>query len=1754
MERYKVVSINTVGITDEDICTKVNRGVFNRYSVLDYLGQPLDYSIIEATINLSRVGWISMFDWWLFTCLLHKELRRNLSLKIRLDFLGKLDSGLLSYRESKNYIDGKTTIQHHSEKDYYNSYAVHRVINFVKALEPRGYDNIAGGRLVLGGLSAREARSLGWYRRNNDIEESVILPRTTIGTDESRRVFLGRGQIEKWRESMSIDRVPEAAIFHSDEFWRVLCYELASNICEHAEDIGFVAGRVVIPNQNGYLPLWCGKVYRPEILEKLNISINDGFVELCVSDSGKGIPATIMSAYQKRYRERHHIEIEPMKVSTANLIKFAFDELGTSKNEDSSWITERHALGHALFVVAKYGGILVVRSGDTEVIYIADKGTFSRCDSQLGFEPQIETPLPLNVPGTHLQLLIPLTPAVVSDSARYSSHLPSSFHIDPLHPVGPLIPVQDRLDTLSIAKPNYKPHDFKVACRELSKEILEGPYTRSELIVLDFGGVNWTPAKFETFLYLMQNVLHSRPVLFTQVSHKFAEAVINQEEEDAPSYLPESFQDEIRQQAKEREFTEGKFLETYSGLGEVVLALGPDSGEYLFGVRDSILRAVLHNLLGDEGKTINELSSSSGLARHHLEEVLNQASNLFKMVEGQRWKSVFTKKQLDVQRLRSITEHFKNVAHNCRAWRGKVRDRVNNSEIASSKRYYLPSENVVYNEFLETSRIVARERYVIEIAERLIYRLLYGLERLGCAPTCVEILACSTTPTVLIGEAIRRVWPVQKDSERPVVVDYGPSLFTGADSAYIRISDEEKPRAVVIQDIFSEGTLAKKTVFLAERQGANVLFVLSFIRFLESNDCPDGEPITFTPASGWEKKHDIVGKPIHAMIGVRKPVNKIMTEIPDWGENEAFEDYVVDPRSLRPVTLRSLRLESDFSTERALTLRDACLRELDMDGSECRLAAGHFVYGHRHFAVVVNIRGVLNGDIGRKIINQLADICCDVSNFSEVPKDEIRDNKFSGNVSAILLPLYSQIHYILSGLQLELAQRGHRVPPFLLDSTSFGGGVHTYEIPYQIRDQIWKAASEIKLITDSGFPLDIKEKGIKQLQLRLLFIDDAIFSGRTLHTVLESLAKHVDNTKSKVYGPKMDDYAEPIEWIQAFVVINELPQARSALWHQLDKCPASRAFRFKEYAPFIGVATYTAADCPFCKEIDQLNNLKLRIASIDATEACGWIEQRKKDIRPHTTEAHSFGEEPPIKLPEPIDVLPIKGSSAYVPFHADSAIWRFRELMYLSYPLGDILKCLDRTRRSGARFPYAKKEYARFRSAVYDWCYENWHQVHLYHAEDTILFELNEEVDKGESIIVETIYKLSGLISVTDEEEDYKGKDEGLLPPTRDDHIVSFVKRLIDTLAERDISHTKEASQSTLDLDIALTLLFFSASPGMIEKAGLLDYLHEVEKRVSRRSSFVGILYRRFTKPKATDPFWALTTIAETCYRGGLLDTPEQRRNSDHELLGHMVCDMVKEPENEEYRRRLEGTLHIFMASVENLEPYFGETLLDSVMDSSKKVRDWLKQPLDISLSEYSCLEKLLNSIEDESSWDRFTEKCHMSVERFVDELKTRFRKLQEKWSIEKDLSVSTDICDSVKNNDKQVSPLQLTTSISQDIEGACIMTHIEKLYGFISNYALEPAKTTPTSISGFPRLEIMPSCKPHFLTIKIFTCYGLASEARKKVEQKSGKIQRNLNELRRFGVEEEEHEIVCNGESEPLLLSLTVPVGFEKRSKQLCH
>jgi hypothetical protein len=105
--RSETIKIRKVGLSGDPRLAKVGRGVFEFESILDFISQPFKTDLDEVIIDLTLVGWVSLFDWSVLTCLLHDKLEKNSKLQISLDFIGMRAGGLIAFRECADFINNR---------------------------------------------------------------------------------------------------------------------------------------------------------------------------------------------------------------------------------------------------------------------------------------------------------------------------------------------------------------------------------------------------------------------------------------------------------------------------------------------------------------------------------------------------------------------------------------------------------------------------------------------------------------------------------------------------------------------------------------------------------------------------------------------------------------------------------------------------------------------------------------------------------------------------------------------------------------------------------------------------------------------------------------------------------------------------------------------------------------------------------------------------------------------------------------------------------------------------------------------------------------------------------------------------------------------------------------------------------------------------------------------------------------------------------------------------------------------------------------------------------------------------------------------------------------------------------------------------------------------------------------------------------------------------------------------------------------
>lgn len=1322
-----------------------------------------------------------------------------------------------------------------------------------------------------------------------DGDHTVVHGLTRVSSASECYRFVDSRDINIWRAAMS-NRFESSPLFESEELWRVMCHELAVNIVDHSSATGFLSVRVVEHplDSAGMLRPWCHTSFGslPKALQPV---MRNGFIEVCVSDAGTGIVATLEPAY------RHRFNLSPEQpVTPGEVLEFAFDEFGTRKTDADSWATDVHALARVLHMVERYGGVLKVSSGGLSVKYEGLGEPFGRLPNHHGYRSTATTAWYEHIPGTHIQLLLPLHPRQAHDHSAtrrpvLQRPLPNRFFAQPNKPKGHLVPLTTYFGRRDEAAGAEERLSFFTTCERLTRELMQRP--RSEPVVFDFGDLAWNEAQAETFLVKLQNVLQYRPALLIEIDPKLARGITALEQQQRPLHGDGN----------------SVFLESYSRIGMPVLGLDSDGRPFIFGLRDAACEAALERLIYGPA-SIRDLTSG-GVSESKLRRVLSSASPLFEPADRNRWRCAWNEEALAVEAARSIERHFEAVATANQAWRGKaVMDQARDADVTHSvsPKYHLPWINEWRSDFLDMSRILARGRHADEIAQRLVYRLEHGLTRLGRSMGDVDALACTSAPALLLASALHRWW---RQPRRPAVVDLGYYVLSN------RLEDIPAVTAgggaLIIEDLIDSGDSSKRLVATLQKQNTSVLAILGFARFNSRLTAARATSIDF----GWTTSDEMVGSvPTHVMLEIPRPPS---CEALSSDEDDRYA-FVIERRSLRPVRYPTLRREFAPGRDGDLERRNRYMELLDQSREGCLVAAGHYVYGPRHYAVAVDIRSALASEVGDRIAPWIADVCEGLSQRASAPWETARAQQFDGDVSVVLMPLHSQIHYLWPRVEHLLSLRNRRQPMWLLDATIFTGRGPEYLIPSQLQHQLQSA---LQSASGGG--------------LRILVIDDAAASGRTAETVLATILRLSNLVKTRSRSKH-----SPVQWIRYFVVLNQMDYPQNLLWSTLDRVgDDSIPFMFNSFAPFMGMAVYDAGTCPSCQTVTRLRRLERSAASNLADDAQHWIARTLKTLEPRAIDAPGF-RPPRTRFSRPLTVLASRSGagrppSQYHAHHADTAIWRFLELMYLAYPPADVLRQLAEAWPHTSNPPNHndEAEFQRYRQAVLDWCIRHWPRVAADGSAHAVIAAIEKEFDENTGIAVRVFEPCATLI--------------------HEPEVRRLVERLIDRLAtlEMDRQSTgllpqEERGRRSATVFQALTLLFLQASPAEIgvspdgSHSGLVAKLAEAAERVSATgSTFCRMLYLQITRPKRhADAKWALESLAETLFRGR---DPKQPDLATHELLPELVRKVIAYAPRQENLLLLQGSVNLFVASLDDLSAY--SAVGREALELASRARHWLR-------------------------------------------------------------------------------------------------------------------------------------------------------------------------------------------------------------------
>jgi hypothetical protein len=1584
------------------------------------------------TADLSNIDFIPLSSAVGLAALLERLATDPLTTSIGIDLKGTNSGPLLS---TNDYIRERKRAGANKEKwtqPLVQAWRVYEVAGFLESLGLSGALNIPGrGNRINYTWVGEEGARLRKFATRDDEKPTVVMRLMRIETKEHCKQFLEADQIVAWREAMG-HRFRSSPLFEFEELWRIFCHELAVNIYEHAGTAGFLAARVVEPD--AFAAPWCRMSYPSEV-QSLFPRMSEGFIELCVSDSGQGFAATLEASYRRQALTPKESAITPEEI-----LPFAFDEVGTCKNLQESWATERHALGRILQIVAKYGGALTLQSSGVEVAYVSKGGAFERIPNHLGYRPQKMTRVGKTL-GSHLQLILPLIPFTPEGREDWRKSilvdfLPTAFYADPRQVRGHLLPIYEALDSQEPCVGKLDVLRFQKKCEVLAQKlIMERPSL--EPLILDFSNLHWTAAQFETLLYLLQNVLQHRPVLFVEMDPNLAREIIRLEQTGSTelhSGLPDRLPSVTGRSYDE--ISERNYLETYQRVHSTVLGLDIHGKRYIFGLNHRWCEPVLLSLI-DHPKTLPMLCDGRTVEDHRvLKGIFNNVNPLFFHDDKGFWRTIWDNQSLANETQRAMSKHFEKVADRCDAWRGRTeRKQVNvgpdgqPSVPQTAMTFNLPWQNEWTIEFFETSRILSRQRYADEAAQRLIFRLEKGLQINGKNLSEVLVLACVTAPAILLAAALHRWWP---SDNRPAIADLGPYLMLDPDGSLPAIASAGG--IVIVQDILDRKQVSTRLLELLKRQQKEVLCILSLASFVD-----DSTKLGMTPIdAGWRDPGEVK---THAMI------NLLRAERCAPSDHDDPRAHWVEPRTLRPFRYSTLRRE----LKEKPTLRERA-RPFFAPQQKGVICAGHYVYGERHYSVALDIKRAVEGEIGGEISAWLADICqgvrnrgsapfvandfkkasgvrtrllnghdpvsrCIVEQFSPASRkileqpntheselqfllakefNAIRQNEtfhekvrfpenmlspkindllsqgvkgtrmfqlnrllledafpgeirhypdsaidwesprsldFDGDVTVVLMPLHSQIHYLWPRVESLLAQRGRRQPMWLLDATLFLGHGPAYRLPYQIDQQIRMAMRRLVNARRSG-STDAASG------LRILILDDAMVSARTAETILAELDRTVAKACEDLGNAEGD--IRPVEWIRYFTIFNQMGQSKHQHWHSLREVGSVQSipFVFEEYRSITGVPVFEELNCPSCADLRRMDRLMLTAERHSAQKATVWAAQRRLALKATAIDSPGF-QRNPVPLPRMIDLLARKNKprklDKYQVSNADEAILRFYELMYMSYPPTDVLPSLSAPNAWGAVGESQEliAEYERYRWSVFEWCLRNWPRLIADSARAAFFKCVHDEL-KAETKLVENIF-------------------EGLARLRQDQLVKEFIVMSIQMLVELEkqprTNQVEESDQKKLLLEKALTLFLLNIPDDELKvfeindrgiNTTLLDYLAKLAHSFTTPTlTFTGHLHLCFTRSRKADPAWGLQVLAENLFRGRDPDDPAA---GSHRLLPRLLSELDLGSATASDCRLLQCSLSLFLAALDDMSLFAAEHAIPfgQIKSLGNKVLDWL--------------------------------------------------------------------------------------------------------------------------------------------------------------------------------------------------------------------
>ncbi len=938
-----------------------------------------------------------------------------------------------------------------------------RIFNFHCYLYNKGFCNFwddpyTDGQIILENFSFEYAESIFLrYKFDPKNKSTEINLRNTFvhrisGTPKDRKkiLFTSLRDLER--------RLPQkhkdSPLFKDGEFESIFLNELADNIASHSNTRGYFSARSLsADDMKGKSKNNIDLIFNDLPTEFKGKTINNGFFEVCISDSGPGIAETLGKAYKKVLTTFFDFDNENLKFNDQNVIEFAFDELGTRFiHNNQNALTQIHSLNRILQYTRKYGGCLQVLCNSLKLSF----NTFNQLKRGkwgLGFKAEVvektfHKGLTINVLLPHYYL------GTTSYPKAWNCPWPEEYPLEKQFPEYYYVGIEL----------GQKPTKTEILKRT-SQVVRELNARRIGYLCFDFSGTEeWDIHSLIDFLRKTQTNVSRNQVWGINLSAKHIDELKSLNLKSEGLNFPDNF--------------------GFLCLDNTINQKPHFISKTILNISDSFLFTLSNVEKADEAITfdiddlISNIKNNSGIIYNKvdLSNLLSNHTALFSSLGGDSWRCDFDRLRMTRSAENSMKFNFKKILEKTSSIYGEKTDKTPDGKIAV---YEQPSTGVYTNEFIWTYKLLQIGKYTEELSIRFKYILDQYIkttypEKSTGSNDYIYSIVCVTAPARILGEAISKLY-----NNQPPVIDLRTINDLKKDESIedFSVSNEisvNKPICLIVTDVLSSGTLLSNLIEVVKKANYEDIIIAALIKFINKKGNIEGWKEKIEKTSFKIKDHEQHSKtdtlPVAILYEHPRPV---IVEINNQNTN-LYQKHWIEPYSLKPYDVEVL-VNQFYSWEYKEKIRKIPHRIGVLDAKGC-IAYGHFKDHNHHNRILIHMQKAIED---KEIFTMI------LEDFYEFIKGD--------PPLFIIIPLHSNISRLISDLKIYLRNRHLNIPVICSIPSDLQGRGQHYLLP-----------EEAKYLLKS-----VKNPNI-------LFLDDGILSGRTAETIIRALIRYTHDKKIRI--------------------------------------------------------------------------------------------------------------------------------------------------------------------------------------------------------------------------------------------------------------------------------------------------------------------------------------------------------------------------------------------------------------------------------------------------------------------------------------------------------------------------------------------------------------------------------------------------------------------------------------------------------------